>query len=62
MTKVVKNSIVAGLPELYLFLGTVIAILNPAIYVPTSDSELSILKGHGVDGVGSGALHFFQYT
>ncbi len=58
MPKVVENSVVAGLPELYLFSGAVLAILNPTIDVRTSDSELCILEGHGVDGVGSRALHF----
>jgi hypothetical protein len=58
MTKAVENSVITGLPELYLVLRAVLAILNPAIDVPTSDSEVSIYEGYWVGCVSGGALHF----
>tara|TARA_B100000686_G_scaffold329339_1_gene390390 strand:+ start:181 stop:396 length:216 start_codon:yes stop_codon:yes gene_type:complete len=60
MTKAVENLVVTGLPELYFVRRAVLAILNPAIDVPTSDSEVSIFEGYGVGSVSGRALHFWM--
>ncbi len=60
MTKAVENLVVTGLPELYLVLRAVLFVLDPAIDVPTSDSEVTIFEGYGVDCVSGRALHFLN--